>query len=424
MNFAPKKPCPDYGMFGVYKKFSKVVLEQTAFCPGKCVFCIYKNRADKGTMSLADLEFALSRLPEQRGLVYLCGNGEALTLDDLPTRIAMVKRAWPQSLISLLSTLNVARPRDYFAQLIEAGLEHVDVSCYGHSRKDYSHLHGVDALNIVVTNMEHLAAFRSRYQLLLHLHLLNDTGVHFGIKLADHKKVQFRRDAQQNGYEIRDTELRRRSSATEPMPYPCPVAWAGLGGELHITWNLDVAPCGLRYAPQHSLGNLREVASLQEIFNGTRYTTFLAELWENNFPQAHPCYGCEYPLHTASPHELARLAAYQGTRLAGKNVYFYYADPLTYENTKFFFSSAKPLGIIPPLFGKPESPARRGGLPIVDGIPVLERHDLREAEPLPVLIFADPAGNLDAISDARSLCPWLVRQNIILAQAKTIDWIA
>ncbi|CAK7028039.1 MAG: hypothetical protein DELT_02659 [Desulfovibrio sp.] len=417
-------PRPDRGAFGVIREYAEIVLEQTSRCAGHCVFCVFGKRSHHGTMALAMLRSLLDSLPDHKGIVGLSGSGDALVLDDLAERIRLVKERWPHASIRLATALNVKRNAAWFRELFDAGLNHVDVSCFGHTRQAYSTLHGTDAFDVVRANMEAVAPFTASHDAWLHLAVLADAAVHFGIPNADMNRNRFINHAVRLGFASADTlhmtelhSMQQRLSfptlKERKPPFPCSAVWSSLGRILHVTWEGLVAPCPFLYDSHHSLGDLRR-ESLEGILTSIKYRDFYRKRLFRETGDMPLCERCVYPGHAPSQDELARMAAFEGQRLSGQRVYFWGTGEV-YEQYKLFFAACKPVRLLVDAPGFPD---------VLDGIPTAIPGDilLPEGETLPLVIFAEPVDALDILNRIGAEYPRHANGDVVLAKAKLQDW--
>jgi radical SAM protein with 4Fe4S-binding SPASM domain len=351
-NFTVGKALPDYGPYGIVRRFSRIVLEQTAHCPNKCVFCKFRRRSRKGDMSVSDLEHVLRSFPPYAGRVELSGNGEPLTLDDLPERARLIKDYWPQAALNVLTSCNVTRDKNYFTRLLRAGVSDIRISCYGHTPEDYRALHGRDAFSELLANIDRLAACAMRFGARIHVDTFASSESIFNIKESERKYREFAGYLRARGITdiIRkpvysgQEALRLRNVPAHVRPFPCSVVWGHRADEIMVGWDLEVWPCCFMPEREHSLGNLRE-SSLQEIYSSPRYREFYFRHWNRDVASLPVCRECSQPNHSPSHDELVRLAAWEGNRLAGQNVYFWGCGE-AYRRYKIFFAQARPQCIL------------------------------------------------------------------------------
>ncbi|CAK7028094.1 MAG: tRNA-2-methylthio-N(6)-dimethylallyladenosine synthase [Desulfovibrio sp.] len=414
--FVRGKPLPDYGPFSVYGKFRKIILEQTAHCPNSCVFCHFRQREAKGTMAVSDLQHLLRCLPSHSGMVELSGNGEPLVLDDLSDRARLIRQAWPEASLSVLTSLSIPRDASYFISLFRSGVSRLDISCYGHTAEDYHLLHGRNAFDDVRRNIAILGECARRFNADVILHTFLSTDTLFGITESDQKRDAFEVVARKNGIRHSITKevysgqgrLRLPGVETAKPPWPCSAVWGHRAGELMIGWDLEVWPCCFMPEKQYSLGNLRET-TLARLYVSPRYREFHESHWIGDLSLFPCCAQCTHPNHQPSREELTRLAAYEGHRLAGQEVYFWGCGE-AYRMRKIFFAQTKPRCILY------DAPGERPDE--VDGIMVRHPDDvLLSEEKLPLIIFAAPEHNTTILETLGRRYPEYGPDDIILCTA-------
>ncbi|MDL2216724.1 radical SAM protein [Desulfovibrio sp. OttesenSCG-928-M14] len=412
-NFTHGKPLPDFGPYGVIRRFSRIVIEPTTFCPNKCIFCKYRLRSNKGTMSPADLEHLMCSLPEYAGPVEFGGGGEPLLLEELPEYIHLVKSHWPNAVIKLFTSLSLPRSRDYFVRLLRAGVEQFNVSCYAYTEDDYVTLFGRDALAAVMANLHTLGPLAWSFDSDVCVHTFFEPEKIFSLTHMQQKEMEFTRHLEQSGithiirkgvYSGLDS-LRLANVPFESPPNPCSVVWGHRANELAVGWNLDVWPCCLVPETEHRLGNLRE-NSLADIYTSARYRAFYERHWKGDIADMAVCRECSHPNHNPSQGELTRLASYEGQRLASKDVYFWGCGE-AYRAYRVFFGQTKPQCILYDAPGpRPET---------VDGIPVRHPDEvLPNAKKLPLILFSFPQHTRIILKRIREKYPHYDRLDITL----------
>ncbi|CAK7028011.1 MAG: hypothetical protein DELT_02658 [Desulfovibrio sp.] len=421
-SFTAGKPLPDWGLFGLKKQFRRIFIESTLACPNRCAFCAYRDIRPAGTMPIDDLKAILPKLKDFARDIYVSCAGESLILDDLPERVALVRRFCPDSKICLTTSLSIPRSAAYFRSLVRAGLETMQISCYAHTREDYVRLHGRDAFDTVLENFAHLRAVKQGTGLIVVMDYFQDTGRHYGIERADQKKSLFSSFAKMHGVdfisgkEVFDFPVRDelKTARHGSMPFPCSVVWGRRADELSIAWNLDILPCPYLREKEDRLGNLGE-SSLETIFTSPVYREFYRKHWDRDLESLPLCARCNQPNHAASPEESLRLAAHEAQRLAGREVYFWGCGE-AYRQYAALFNRCKPHCI---LYDAPDPPPAE-----VDGIPVRHPADeLAKGLLLPIVVFAHPRHNHAILETIRSRYPGYGPGNVVLCQARLDEWI-
>ena len=386
MNF----PLPNYGYHSVSRRFTGMSLEQTRACHNHCVFCSYaKTGHENATMSMEDLSSIVELFPQYSGEVSFT-SGEVLTLKNLPERIAVVKRAWPNCYLDITITLNIPCDKSFLQDIFSAGLDNMIISCYGHTPEDYARIHGGNRFSALEHNLALLGALPKNISAKVTLRHFSDAQTLFGIHDAEKKHEQFLRMARKMG--ITAVDARRYFPWNPPkpvdghalweLPHPCDIVWGNQARWLYVHYNLDVVPCCfMRNGPV--LGNLRQM-SLEEIFTGEVYTAFRRAWWEMRPGDIPVCNSCQYYLLYGEQDERDRLAAWQARDVCGRKVVFWGAGE-AYRAYKSFFADCEPVAM---LLESQERERERE----VDGIPLYHPADFLPTltEPLPLVIFAMP----------------------------------
>ncbi|MDR2050480.1 MAG: SPASM domain-containing protein [Deltaproteobacteria bacterium] len=416
--FTKGKALPNYGLIGVNRKFRRLNLEMTASCHNRCAFCFVDMPTRKGTMSMDDLQHALVAIPNFSGSCYVCLHGESFLLNDLPERCGLVKRHWPDCELALTTTFNIDRGTEYIERLFASGLQSLNISCYGYTMDGYKKLHGINAFSAVLNNMRYLKNIKNIDKKLINLCSFTNIKDKFDID-EDKAKKEFMRFAKECGIKtVNEAPMRLWnepddiSAPKRRMPYVCPVVWGPTAEVLHIAFNLDVYPCcslvGNKYGDGPVIGNLRR-NTLEEIFNSPAYLHFYDKHWARELDGIPWCSNCGYIHNTTAPDELARLAAYEGNRLAGQKVY-YWGGGETFRKYGLFFSGTNPQAVLVDIEG--EHPSH------VHGIPVTHPDvALNEKNKLPIIIFAAPRHNNIIIESIIRKYPYYTYKDIVLAHA-------
>ena len=138
--------------------FQEIRIENTNSCGYKCVMCPRESQTRRiGFMSLEDFSFLLGRIGPFQGGFHLHGFGEPLLDRQLVQKIQALKGKYPASLGLIFSTLGVRVAEDYFAKLLEAGLNAIVISLYGFTQEDYKKIHGVNGFELVKRNLQLLS---------------------------------------------------------------------------------------------------------------------------------------------------------------------------------------------------------------------------------------------------------------------------
>jgi MoaA/NifB/PqqE/SkfB family radical SAM enzyme len=281
-------------------QFSEVRIENTNRCGYKCFFCPREEQTrEQGLMPVEDLALIIDRIGEHSGLVDLHGFGEPLLDKSLPVKIALVNTRWPEAEPRFYSTLGVKVPPDYFSELVEAGLRHVEVSFYGFDEESYEQAHGRALYAIARENLIQLCnaqkASGGRLQVVVRAFPKHDEIKQPGVN--PQRVLEFHDWLNGLGVNIvRERELhnygggRRYNAAGEELP--CSVVWGFRRRVLQITWNLDVIPCCFDFNAEVKLGNLRS-QSVEEIFLGRPYTEFIQSHIDNRLDNYPICKACE-----------------------------------------------------------------------------------------------------------------------------------
>lgn len=390
--FSVDKPLPDYGLFGVHRKFRRISVQLTSRCHNKCTFCSIPDNSIRknGIMGLEEFTCVLRALPDFRGRILLALNGESFLLDNLPEYCALTRRHWPHASIQLITTLNIDRGPEYLASLFASGLDSLQISCYGYTATQYAAVHGVDRFDDLCANIRYLATVPDIQQRDVRLFVFTNSLSSYATPETASDMVKFLRFAAVHG--VSATDLRQQHSwqgrvknATPwqtGTPFPCSVVWGARADHLNVSWEGNVVPCCYFHGDEYVFGNMLK-SSLEEIFNSDAYVAFYKALWERRLDAVPLCGSCTL-IHdqSGSVAEFSRLAAYDGQRLTGLAAYFWGGGE-AWRMYKQYFKGVRPKTL---LMDTPNAPLD------VDGIPVDHPDNcLREpCEKLPLVVFAQP----------------------------------
>ncbi|CAK7028066.1 MAG: GTP 3',8-cyclase [Desulfovibrio sp.] len=418
--FHDRKPLPDSGLISVSGKFSMLRIALTSRCHNRCLFCGFHGpRATPPTqvdMSMEDLDLLIQRLPSFSGAIELAGNGEPSLLENLPERIGKLRRAYPGSYIFCITTLNIEREAGYMANLFEVGLDSLRISCCGYNREEYGRAHGYDGFSALCRNIETIKTLpeRHRRKIAVNTYVHTDGTVPVG-------KNEFYGFLKRNGIpSLLQNYVNSFQGRTDlpsywgekPPPHPCSAIWGGRAGMLNIRANLDIVPCPFAFdRSDMAWGNLRH-DSLEKIFCSPAYTAFSQAMWNRDLEAFPLCAACDQPNFPSSQAELFRLAAYEASRLYGREVFFWGMGE-AYRMYKIFFNHCKPLAMLSDFAGN--DAGKVDGIPVRHPDAVLGQRD--EHDPIrPVVVFAYPPNNRKIVAAIREKYPEYA-SCIILAHA-------
>ena len=417
-SFTNGYPLPDFGLFGRNRKFQKITLQQNSACHNNCVMCGLHRTEHDDIMPYEGLDQIFRVFPDFSGKVSISGNGEPLLLDDLPQRLAYIKRHWPNCRLLLVTTFNIDRGREFIVDLFAAGLDEMNISCYGHDAEDYTYMHGNNAFASVLENISYLKSIPLSAGK-VRLGTFKGLDKNFPLHDVQRKQCEFFRFAHENGVTL--AYAANILSMNKRVPYgiqsaataPCPVVWGARAGYLHIYGNLDIAPCSYLASRELILGNLY-TSSPEEIFSSDTFIRLYRKLWAKEYSDLPLCAACQGTL-PASWGEAARLAAWQGQRMTGSRVWFW-GGGSAYHTYNHCFFGTRPEALF--LDTTAEAPSE------IDGIPVQHPCILKkQKEKLPLIVFAYPANSgriLDCIVENYLDC---VSEVILVPEVTRQDWV-
>lgn len=411
-------PRPDWGLIGVFKKFSAVYIQSTNRCLNNCVFCAHiKERQPARDMRFDELEIILKALPDFSGDVSIGMAGEAMLLEDLPERCQLIKKFWPNCRLLLTTTFSIDRGENYLRRLFSA-LDCMYVSCYAHSEADYKRVHGTQRFSKVKKNVEYIKNIDVAKGKVGFMHM-QDASYIFSAPQETKNLQAFHTFCYERGIK-NFSEHRMFAWHHEPLssracwsrPAPCSIVWGERAGILNIHANLDVVPCCMFTRDDYILGNLHD-QTLDDIFSSKKYHEFYKRVWEGRLHEQTTCNSCHIYSDDSTERELMRLAAWQGQQLAGKRVFFWGCGE-AYRAYRNFFGQTIPEAIL--LDACADLPTE------IDGIPVRRPEELLlQGERLPIIIFASRQHSATILKKLLTNFPQYSKDDICICPAN-IDW--
>ncbi|WP_223052448.1 radical SAM/SPASM domain-containing protein [Flavobacterium coralii] len=278
--------------------FDEVRIENTNYCGYKCFFCPReKMDREMGFMSLEDFELAVDSIHGHSGLVDLHGFGEPLLDKLLIKKIKHLKTALPNSKSRIYTTLGSIHPNISICELVESGLDEIQISFYGVNKISYKQTHGIDKFDAALKNLKELCFLKQKKNLKIHI-VVRDFPTHTEI------------DAPYTNEELSNwchlltslpvtTISREMHNYGEGRSYNkpgsegvCSVTWGYRKRILQITWNLDVIPCCFDSNSSIIFGNLK-TSRIDEIFSSLRYANFIEAHLNNQLEKYPVCFNCE-----------------------------------------------------------------------------------------------------------------------------------
>ncbi|GHU03885.1 hypothetical protein FACS1894205_1180 [Alphaproteobacteria bacterium] len=190
-SFTKGKSLPDYGIYGIHRKFSHVNIDMTNRCHNNCVFCEYRENKIKGTMSLDDLFILLTAINDFDGYVSISMTGDPWLLEDLPERIRMIRMFWSKCHIALVSTFNIDKGHEYIDDVFDSGLDELVISCYGYDKRDYRTMHGNDGFDALCKNILHLKNVKNFHKKTVRVDLFSNVDKIIGHTEIERKRCEF-----------------------------------------------------------------------------------------------------------------------------------------------------------------------------------------------------------------------------------------
>ncbi|WP_039912246.1 radical SAM/SPASM domain-containing protein [Cellvibrio mixtus] len=274
--------------------YDEIRIENTNLCGYKCYFCPREELTrKKGVMPVEDLVTIINQIGDYRGSVDLHGFGEPLLDTDLPQKIRLIKSKWPHSKTRIISTLGLSLSDESFKQVVNSGLDTLEVSFYGIDRESYKKSHGVDKFELVRSNLTLIS------------NLIRESSSSLEMVVRDLPIINSDSDKRKEieswllGLGVNKVSKHNmhnygggREYNQPPTEGVCSVVWGYRKRVLQVTWDLNIIPCCFDSNSTIIFGNLRE-SSLEKIFQGKKYIEFINSHKENNLSGYPVCEKCE-----------------------------------------------------------------------------------------------------------------------------------
>ncbi len=280
--------------------FQEIHIENTNSCGYKCVMCPRESQTRQiGFMSLKDFSFVLERIGQFQGVFHLHGFGEPLLDRQLVPKLRELKEKCPSSLGLIFSTLGVRiAEENYFAKLLEAGLDAMVISLYGFTQEDYKKIHGYNGFELVKRNLQLLSDAMKHFPKFAATIKIPSSTLSSSLPVAQPpERIDFCRWVQQLGFNLGEWSYVHNYSNGRNYNLPnaeriCPVISGKRKNILNITWDLSVIPCCYDFNATIPFGNLR-TQSLEEIFSSPEYLAFVIAHQTGDINAYPVCQACE-----------------------------------------------------------------------------------------------------------------------------------
>jgi MoaA/NifB/PqqE/SkfB family radical SAM enzyme len=249
-------------------------------------------------MPLEDFSFFLDQIVPFQGIFHLHGFGEPLLDRNLVQKIQELKRRCPSSMAVIFSSLGVRMAEDYFAKLLDAGLDLMFISLYGFTVGDYEKIHGYNGFELVKRNLQFLSDSMKRFQKFSAIIKIPSLAISSALPIASSQaKKDFCGWVEKLGFDIREWNYVHNYSSGRHYNAPnakriCPVIRGKRRKILNLTWDLNVVPCCYDFNATISFGNLHK-QSLKEIFSGAAYLDFVIAHQTGSLSAYPVCQNCE-----------------------------------------------------------------------------------------------------------------------------------
>lgn len=271
--------------------------------------------------------------------VVLDGDGEILSLSDLPERVARIKKAWPHCTLLLVSSLGFVRNVDWFQAMFEYGLDKFYIMRPEVPTSEYRE--NIIQLALLPRNIRYARIFSLGEKRCCATGVPHDEC----LALAEADLLSAAETLPlEHAWTSHHAHLSMQNTSWE-IPIPCNVVYGFKACYLNIEPNLDIIPCCRFRGTSYAFGNL-ETQELKEIFDGSLAQNFRTHMWNMELDKIPVCRTCScYSTETNNREEIDRIVAWQARQLAGKRIFFWGAGQ-AYRQFSPFFNLSDPVGII------------------------------------------------------------------------------
>lgn len=298
-------------LLGKVPNFSEIALELTNHCGYNCIICPREQMSrERGIMSNESIGIVAKRLQDQvkkEFILWTDGMGEVMILDDFFDKIRLIKTHMPNALPYVVTTLGYKKEESYWDELLQVGIKRIMISIYGYDDKTYQLLHGVDRHGLVLSNLERL--FEKERLLGNPVEIMvsvENFGKEFfaGFEHFDYEKHSQLREQFVSTLKKKYPEVMifKRTIHNRGQAFHFAAPKVGIKkcfiddyptrqNKLYITWDLKVLPCPMIFNNEIVFGDLKE-QSLEEIYNGEAYRTFLNALQSGDLHNYQSCQNC------------------------------------------------------------------------------------------------------------------------------------
>ena len=298
-------------------------IEASNICSYRCFCCsVWNTRRPRGVISEESLNILIQRVGMFRGEVALNYCGEPLHDKDLPKKIQILRKVWPEATLNFVSTLGEDVGEDFLDALWDKGLNRLDVSFYGYTPELYKKIHGVSRFDLAYRNLRHVLASnvrkRNKGQVRLRsLHVEEQASFldadYSAVAAAFRAEVQTYPDVSCMDMYLMTQAGAGKIHSKRGTWLPCSIAWGAFARELYVTWELDVALCCAVTGDELRLGNLRD-QSLEEIFTAKAYQNLIRAHWDDRLDAYPFCKRCERQIG-GTAEELVRVSSWKISNL-------------------------------------------------------------------------------------------------------------
>lgn len=275
-----------------------VIIETTNLCNARCIMCPHvKMKRRKQVMEDKVFEKILSRLKEEKinPLAFIInGFGDPLTDKKIFSRIALLRKSFPESVIKFYTNFNLAEDKA-IAGVLNCGLDEINISFNGGTPESYKQVMGLE-YSKTVANLEKLIKERNHQKSLLKIRLSmalvapnENTADAFRQKwekVVDSVSIN---KTHSYGGAVKDVAGESKINFNKKS-YPCKYLW----NTLVFSVTGEIVLCCLDYEGQYSFGSISDNKILT-MFYSPAFELIRRKHLENKIKDLPLCSRCYTP---------------------------------------------------------------------------------------------------------------------------------
>ena len=280
-----------------------VLLEPTNYCNLSCIHCAYRTLLDKSDYNQGFMDFALYKkiideISEHKYTILRpFDRGEALINQQLPEMIKYAKKKCGKRIYIWLNTNGLLLTPRKSKQLLESGLDQLEVSIDAATETTFSRIKGVDGkiLRKVADNtIQYCQLKKELYpnkKLIIsfvesEINILEkDSFVNFWHNYADHVNI---RPVHQHGALIKENLRVTKKNKKQVQRLPCSIIWK----RVSIDYQGNLRFCEVDWELKGIMGSIKD-SCIEDIWNSKNYKELRGLHIEKRFSEIPLCSICK-----------------------------------------------------------------------------------------------------------------------------------